>query len=106
MRSSIASAAFSLSAAIQFQIVSRSVLARLRSCTLLAISFSRQPCATPPLHVLNHLVDVDFLTRTVETLLDSGAQRFQLGFAALLAFLDQAQTVAHDLARGGVAAAL
>src|SRR3954469_16559816 len=42
----------------------------------------------------------------VETLLNLRTQPFQLGFPALLAFLDQAQAVADDFAGGRVAAAL
>src|SRR4051794_31651083 len=42
----------------------------------------------------------------VETLLNLRPQPFQLGFAALLALLDEPQAVADDLAGGRVAAAL
>src|SRR3954452_2138371 len=68
--------------------------------------FPSQPLASPTFHILHPLVDVDFFAWAIEAFLDSSTQPFELGFAALLALLDQAQAVADDLARCGVAATL
>src|SRR5262245_31758269 len=103
MRSISASAALALSVAMKSQIANRS----LSACGFLNGLFAmlgRQPLSSFRFDPLEHIAD--FLGGTaVKSLLNFSAQRFELGLAALLALLDQPQTITQDFTRRRISAA-
>src|SRR6185437_6870796 len=96
-----ASADLALSAAMKSQIAKRSTSAWGLFSGLFAM-LGRQALSSFRLDSLEHIADL--LGRpTVYSLLDFGAQRFELCLPALF---DQSQPIAQDLARRRIAAAL